>query len=83
MPTISTPDLAKIRRLVADKLTSVGYTKATINAAAQAIEDFLDSQKAAVSSAIDAATAPETLSAGEKKLLAAGVFLWKYGQDYT
>ena len=55
--------------------------KADIDAAAQACEDFLESNAGAVSAAINAAISPKTLSAGGKKTLFAFVVLQKYLRD--
>jgi hypothetical protein len=64
--------LAELRqRYAADNAVAV-YTKATLNAAIQAIEDtFETTVRAAFSTAINTATAPTVLTNAQKKRLVA------------
>ena len=56
---------------------AVDFDKPTVNAALQAIDDLIEDNKAAISTAIDNATAPYTFGVAEKKLLVAYYFLRK------
>ena len=80
MATLTTTELVGVRHACA-ATQEVNYTKAQINAAAQAIEDFLVANAAAVSTAINAATAPLVLTAAQKKKLFAEVVRLKYERD--
>lgn len=75
MAVISPASLTRLRQAAARaKGSGIDWTKGTINAAFQAIEDWLDGGEAtrpaqSLSSALDAATAPHVFSAGEKRIL--------------
>lgn len=70
MATLPGGDLARIRRDLARELGEVAWTKADVNDALQAIEDWWDlpATKAALSAAIDAATA-FTFSNPQKRVI--------------
>ena len=85
MAVLSASDLANIRQECA-KTQVVDYTKATINAAAQAIEDYLDNMLAtrpatSLNTAINTATSPVTLSVAQKKKIGAEVLRHKFLRD--
>jgi len=80
MAVLSASELQSVRNGCAQTV-AVNYTKPQINAAAQACEDFLASNAATVSTAINAATSPLVLSAAQKKAIFAQVVLLKYLRD--
>lgn len=80
MATLSATELQSVRNATA-ATQAVNYTKATINAAAQAVETFLVGQAAAISSAIDTATSPTVLSNAQKKKIVAEVVRLKFERD--
>ncbi len=63
--------LAALRRQLAARKSEIGYDKATVNAALQAIHTFLQNNKAQISADINAATTPFVFTAQDKKLLVA------------
>ena len=63
--------------LAADNRCQLTYTKGQMDAALQAVEDWLEANRAALSTAIDVATAPLVLTAAQKKKLAAIYFVLK------
>lgn len=78
-------ELTDIRQECA-KTQVVDYTKAVINAAAQAIEDYLENMLTnrpanSLNAAINAATAPVVLSAAQKKKIGAEVLRRKFLRD--
>lgn len=82
MAVLTSAELQVIRNGVA--LTAglpVNYTKAQIGAAAQAVEDFLTNNAAAISTAINTATSPLVLSAAQKKAIGAWTENVKYLRD--
>lgn len=82
MAILSGSELARIRNgCVAKNGAFAGLLKPDIDAAAQVCEDFLESNAGAVSTAINAAISPKTLSAAGKKTLFAFVVLQKYLRD--
>lgn len=85
MATLSVTELASIRQECA-KTQAVDYTKPVINAAAQAIEDYLENMltnrpATSLNAAINAATSPVTLSAAQKKKIGAEVLQRKFLRD--
>jgi hypothetical protein len=80
MATLSASELQAVRNGCAQTVT-VTYDKPTINAAAQAIEDWLTSQAATVSGVINTATSPVVLTAAQKKALFAWVVEMKFLRD--
>lgn len=82
MAVLSTSELVQIRNGVEHTAgISVNYTKPQINAAAQACEDFLTNNAAAVSTAINTATAPLVLTAAQKKAIFAWTVFMKFMRD--
>jgi hypothetical protein len=84
MATLASDELTEIRHILAQKQgDGVNWTKAQINAVAQAIEDLLVSTsfQNSVSSAINAATSPLVMTAAQKKYLFAVVVYRKYVRD--
>ena len=80
MAVLTATELQQIRNGCATTQT-VNYTKTQINLAAQACEDFLANNAAAVSTAINTATAPFVFTAAQKKAIFAYVVLMKYMRD--
>lgn len=80
MATLTTEDLQKIRQECARTII-VNYTKAQINAAAQAVEDWIQANAASLSTAINAATTPLVLTAAQKKKLVAEYCDYKFNKD--
>lgn len=85
MTILLTDELTKIRQQTAFTQT-IDHPKAVINAAAQAIEDYLDNMltnrpATSLNSAINTATSPVTLSVSQKKKIGAEVLLCKYLRD--
>lgn len=80
MATLSATELQQIRNGCAETQI-VNYTKTQINAAAQACEDFLANNAAAVSTAINAVTSPFVFTNAQKKAIFAYVVLQKYLRD--
>jgi hypothetical protein len=82
MATLSAAELQNIRNGCASQSgIPVNYTKAQINAAAQACEDFLTNNATAVSTAINTATSPLVLTAAQKKAIFAWVVEQKFERD--
>lgn len=81
MAVLTAAELQIIRNRCADQFPAPTWTKAQLNAAAQACEDFLENNAATVSAAINAATSPLTLTAAQKKKLFAEVVERKYLRD--
>lgn len=80
MGVLTTAELQSVRNACANSV-QVNYTKTIIDAAAQACEDFLTQNAAAVSTAINTATSPVVLSNAQKKKLFAEVVVLKYLRD--
>lgn len=72
MAIISNEHLSRLRQGAAGR-TNVNYTKTTINAAFQAIEDTFENSRGAFNAAINNATSPFVFSPAQKKILVA---LW-------
>lgn len=62
-------ELAELRQRAAGGQVVVDYTKPTINAALQAIEDWVEANRAALGTAINTTTAPYVFSPAMKKRL--------------
>jgi hypothetical protein len=85
MATLSATELTGIRQECA-RTQVVDYPKAVINAAAQAIEDYLENMlqnrpATSLNAAINTATSPVTLSAAQKKKIGAEVLQRKFLRD--
>jgi hypothetical protein len=82
MSVLTSSQLAEIRRAIIRKFGEpINMSKPRVNAAFQAIEDWFEANKAAGSAAIDAATAPDTFTGAQKKILFAVWLLQKYGRE--
>ncbi|KKM96614.1 hypothetical protein LCGC14_1176300 [marine sediment metagenome] len=81
MATLTGTDRAAARQLVARAGVPVDYTKPQIDAALQALEDLFESAnvKAAVSKAIDGATAPQVLMSQQKRHIFRAFLRLKFG----
>lgn len=71
MAVLNNQELASLRRRYQREFgeSSIDFTKATINAAYQVIEDWYTNSKATVSGDIDTATSPKTFTNEEKKFI--------------
>lgn len=81
---ILTPDqLADLRQQFVRAMgpTPVDFTKATVNEALQAVEDWFEANRAALSAAIDAGSSPYTFTGQQKKALVAFWLLRKAGRE--
>lgn len=68
MATLTAEELVQIRRDVARAGDiPINYTKATINTALQAIEDWYEANRATLGVSIDAAIAPQVLTLAQKR----------------
>lgn len=81
MATLTASELQSVRNSCANNGIVVNYTKAQINTAAQAFEDWLTANQAAASAAVDTATSPFTFTNAQKKKIGAEVFRLKYTRD--
>lgn len=82
MATLTATELAELRLACASSQATVGYTKAQINAALQAIEDwFENTARAALNTTINTATSPLVLSAPVKKILVAHYLRQKFARE--
>ena len=83
MATITSQEKAHIRNLLERKFPNVTWPKGAVNDAAQVIETFLSDNQAAISTAVNTATATYsvTFTAAQKKVLGAAVFYEKYLRD--
>lgn len=83
MATIPTNDLDQLRHVLEKYAEqegySVNYVKSVANAAFQAIETWFSAgaQQSAISTAINAATSPVTLSNAQKKIIGKAWLDWK------
>lgn len=73
-------DLTDLRQGVARNQT-VDYSKAQANAALQAVEDFMESNRAAMSTAINTATAPYVFPPAMKRRMFAYWCRQKFGRE--
>lgn len=69
MAVLTSDQLCDIRRDLAREFAAVGYTKAEVNAALQAIEDWFEANRASLGSAINAGTAPFVFTNPQKVAL--------------
>lgn len=81
MPTLSATELTELRQRLARTQATVNWNKTQINAAYQAVEDYIEDHKLEISAAIDTATSPIVLSNPIKKLLVAYYFVQKALRD--
>lgn len=80
MATITNKQLAEMRREFCTG-KHPNFTKATLNAAFQGYEDYLQTTQMAGKAAVDAATSPYSFSVSDLKKIGAIVFKYKYGED--
>ena len=69
MAVLNSDQLTDIRRTCASELPTTTHTKAQINAATQAVEDWFESNRPALNNVINTATAPLVLGAPAKLTL--------------
>ena len=70
MATLTANQLSTLRQQVAAEGVAIAYTKPNLNAAAQAVENYFETTaRAALNTAINAATAPLVLPAPVKAAL--------------
>jgi hypothetical protein len=69
MAQLTIPELVELRQLLAASFDTVTWNKPQINAAAQAVNDWLDSQRVAIGAAIEAA-APGVFTNAQKVKIA-------------
>lgn len=79
MATLTAAQLAEARQNFSPR--PAGCTKPVINAAVQAVETYMTTNAAAITSAIDAASSPVTFTANQKKQVVAAWALIRYEQD--
>jgi len=77
MPILSATQLVEIRQAAARDQELVNWDKAQINAAAPAVEDWFEANRASLNTAINAATNPLVLPAAVKRLLIIAFLLQK------
>jgi len=70
MAVLTTGQLAALRHECEAESPNVNYTKVQINAALQAIEDWLEANRASLAVVINTATAPFIFTPTQKILLA-------------
>lgn len=76
------PDLlARVRNSVEHEHLGIHYTKAEVNAAAQAIEDYFESSRSAFNTQINLATAPLVLDDDVKRQLIRYTLIEKFQED--
>jgi hypothetical protein len=80
MAVFTQQDLQYVRSAVAATGLTVTYTKATLDAATQAVEDWFAANQASLGAAINAATSPVVLSVAQKKALVVGWLLAKFNR---
>ena len=69
MPVLTTTQLVELRQACAREQLVVNYTKVDINRALQAVEDSFEAIRPTLNAAVNAATTPLVLTAGQKRLL--------------
>lgn len=85
MAVLTSDELTAIRREVARGLqatgTPINFTKAQVNAAIQALEDWFEANRAAASTAINNATSPFVFTNAQKKQIMAYWLQLKFGKE--
>ena len=85
MAVLTASELNELRREIADVLPkaslAVNFTKAQANLALQAIEDWFENNRSALSTAIDTATSPLALTNNQKKRFVAYWIKKKFGRE--
>jgi hypothetical protein len=69
MAQLTIPELVELRQLLAASFDTVTWNKTQINAASQAVNDWLDTQRPAIGAAIEAA-APGVFTNAQKVKIA-------------
>lgn len=69
MAILTSIELAEVRQNITINTAIIDYTKSVANAAVQAIEDFMEANRAAIGTAINTATAPYVFTPAMKKKL--------------
>lgn len=80
MGILAPDDLSELRQGVARNQT-VDYTKPQINAGLQAIEDWIEANRASLAAAINAATAPYVFPPAAKRRMFAHWCRQKFGRE--
>ncbi len=80
MSILTQDHLLFVRQQAAHDMPAVNYTKPQINAAAQAVEDWFEVNRPALSTAIDLATSPLVLTNAQKKQLVKWWFMLKFNR---
>ncbi len=81
MATLTNNQLVKLRQKAAEQFGLVAYNKSTINATLQAIEDFIEDNRATLGANIDTATSPFVFTNAQKKFMVAFYFVQKATRD--
>jgi len=69
MAILSPNQLVELRQAAAEDQVGINWTKAQINAAAQAVEDWFEANRPSLNAAINTATSPVVLPGAVKRLL--------------
>lgn len=81
MAALNAHQLAELRRRIqSDWTTAIDFNKVVANDTLQAIEDWYEGERAAVSLLIDAASGAKSFTSPEKKLIAKHYLAWKFEQ---
>jgi hypothetical protein len=80
MATLTAQQLAELRRRLASNTSGYTWTKQDVNLALQTVEDWFESNKSSLNTAVDAATGSK-FSGPEKKLLIAYWLFQKAGRE--
>ena len=80
MAVLTADHLCEIRRSLAREAPIVNYTKSSVNAAVQAIEDWFEANRASLGAAINNGTTPFVFTAPQKTALVKFWLLHKYQQ---
>lgn len=75
------PDQLTELRQECSKVMRVNYLKADVNKALQAIEDWFEANRVAISKAIDSATSPVIFTVPQKKQIAKHWLKNKFGRE--
>ena len=75
MAVLDSTQLAEARRKAEPDISNKNFSKATINAAFQAAEDWWEANKGSLNTAVNQATTPRTFTVGEKQVLLR-VWMW-------
>lgn len=81
MATLSADQYTQLRQAAAQGQATVPWNKAQLNAAAQAVEDWFEANRASLNTAINAATTPLVLPAAVKRALLISYLTQKAGRE--